>query len=102
MLHTDILLFSNLSIFNFNIKKKLTTPTTPASRRIGYLDSIRGIAALAVVIFHANAWLDFTKDIHFMIIPHENFKETNTHLGFFLGAFGCVIWLVLAMSAPKF
>ena len=42
------------------------------------------------------------EQIHFIIIPHENFKETNTPLGFFLGAFGCVIWLILAMSAPKF
>ncbi|WP_375561687.1 acyltransferase family protein [Bernardetia sp. OM2101] len=43
----------------------MTTPTTSPSRRIGYLDSIRGLAALAVVIFHANMWLDFTKDPYF-------------------------------------
>ena len=42
------------------------------------------------------------EQIHFILIPHENFKETNTPLGFFLGAFGCTIWLILAMSAPKF
>ncbi len=42
------------------------------------------------------------EQIHFMIVPHENFKETNTPLGFFLGAFGCIIWLILAMSAPNF
>jgi peptidoglycan/LPS O-acetylase OafA/YrhL len=41
------------------------------------------------------------EQIHHIIIPHVN-KATNTPLGFFLGAFGCAIWLILLLSAPKF
>ncbi|WP_291722660.1 acyltransferase family protein [Bernardetia sp.] len=54
------------------------------------------------VLFFIGFLLCSFEQIHFIIVPHENFKATNTELGFFLGAFGCVIWLVLAMSAPKF
>jgi peptidoglycan/LPS O-acetylase OafA/YrhL len=34
-------------------------------QRLTYLDSIRGFAALSVVIYHTNGWLDFTKDPFF-------------------------------------
>jgi peptidoglycan/LPS O-acetylase OafA/YrhL len=54
------------------------------------------------LLFLLGLLLCSVEQIHFMIVPHENFKATNTPLGFFLGAFGCVIWLILAMSAPKF
>ncbi|WP_338791109.1 acyltransferase [Bernardetia sp. MNP-M8] len=54
------------------------------------------------LLFLLGLLLCSVEQIHFIIVPHENFKETNTPLGFFLGAFGCVIWLMLAMSAPKF
>lgn len=33
--------------------------------RFHYLDSIRGLASLMVVIYHANGWLDFSKDAKF-------------------------------------
>lgn len=54
------------------------------------------------LLFLLGLFLCSYEQIHFLIIPHEDFKATKTQTGFFLGALGCAIWMVLAMSAPKF
>ncbi len=54
------------------------------------------------LLFLLGLFLCSFEQIHFIVIPHKNFRETDTPLAFFLGAFGCAIWLVLVMSAPNF
>lgn len=63
--------------------------------RINYLDSLRGIAALMVVIYHANCWLDFTKDkvIQSAIPSHvlNIFFSGNTAVALFFVLSGFVL-----------
>ena len=66
------------------------------------IQRIRISKAKRYVSFFLGLLLCSFEEIRFMITAHKNFRETDTVLGFFLGAFGCTICLTLAMSAPNF
>ena len=67
-----------------------------------YIKAIQWNKPKRYLLFFIGFVLCSFKQIHFAIVPHENFKDTNTQFAFLLSAFGCAIWLILAMSAPSF
>jgi peptidoglycan/LPS O-acetylase OafA/YrhL len=66
-----------------------------ASTRFHFLDSIRGIASLMVVIYHANGWLDFSKDAKFNshLLTHilNSFINGNNAVSLFFVLSGFVL-----------